>query len=508
MMSSFLTDNAISDSADDNLNFGDFRPALKNILTTAETPLTVGIFGAWGSGKTSLMRMLRAEIAGAGRHRVRTIWFTAWKYDRQDVLWRSFMLRVIHALYPRENEPKEKLPEERPVLSNPTSEKQIRLIKLLERLEESIYQASEWSEKGERDIRWLELLGHTGKAGVEVAATVQSAGLYPQIKKLLGGDDTPIDDIQKAAAAVSRETMSYRRRQLFHMEQFEDTFKEAVSLIEEARLIVFVDDLDRCLPEKAIEVLEAIKLFLEVPGVVFVLGMDREVVHRGIEARYGHFFHQGADRSQELPISGDSYLQKIVQIPFHLPALAIGRLDGFIGGLDTALDEITRQVFAHGLYPNPRQVKRALNIFHLLQQIALEREKRPVEEGGLPAKSIAWPLLAKTVIIQTQYPDLYQLWRQYPLVVQLLEESFSKRIDSEDDLLRGRRDAPAAKRDDADEDMPEKTGGQTRRRHSAAAACWMSTWKTGSSTRCWRRCWLTRPRIKQEAKGTSRASPG
>ena len=62
------------------------------------------------------------------------------------------------------------------------------------------------------------------------------------------------------------------------MEQFETTFKEAIEAMspdKSGRLIVFVDDLDRCLPEKAIEVLEAIKLFLEVPGVVFVLGMDQ-----------------------------------------------------------------------------------------------------------------------------------------------------------------------------------------------------------------------------------------
>ena len=71
----------------------------------------------------------------------------------------------------------------------------------------------------------------------------------------------------------------------YYVEDFEKTFAEAIPLLEdkEARLIVFVDDLDRCLPEKAVEVLEAIKLFLEVKGVVFVLGMDQEIVRRGIE---------------------------------------------------------------------------------------------------------------------------------------------------------------------------------------------------------------------------------
>ena len=75
---------------------------------------------------------------------------------------------------------------------------------------------------------------------------------------------------------------------------------------------VFVDDLDRCLPEKAIEVLEAIKLFLEAPGTVFVLGMDREVVERGVESRYRGFFRQVSTTGNDLPISGDTYLQVFV----------------------------------------------------------------------------------------------------------------------------------------------------------------------------------------------------
>ena len=68
------------------------------------------------------------------------------------------------------------------------------------------------------------------------------------------------------AAAFRREVKKYHLDQLLHMEQFEHTFKQALELAEIDRLIVFVDDLDRCLPEKAIEVLEAIKLFLEVRG--------------------------------------------------------------------------------------------------------------------------------------------------------------------------------------------------------------------------------------------------
>jgi predicted KAP-like P-loop ATPase len=68
-------------TTEDALNFSDFRSALQTILHTAETPLTVGVFGPWGSGKTSLMRMLRQKLEGSPGDTIRTVWFTAWKYS-------------------------------------------------------------------------------------------------------------------------------------------------------------------------------------------------------------------------------------------------------------------------------------------------------------------------------------------------------------------------------------------------------------------------------------------
>ena len=139
------------------------------------------------------------------------------------------------------------------------------------------------------------------------------------------------------------------------------------------------------------------------------------------------------------PISGDAYLQKIVQIPFHLPPLVSGNLEAFIAKLDEKspaqgkLDGITQKVFAEGLLPNPRQVKRALNIFRLLRAVAETRETN----GSLQRESVAWPLLAKTVVIQTQYPTLYRHWRQYPRLIQRLEREYSENPVEESDLERG-----------------------------------------------------------------------
>ena len=457
---------------EDALSFSDFRQALLTILTEADTPLTVGVFGPWGSGKTSLMRMLKADTEAKGLHFVRPVWFTAWKYDQHEALWRAFILRVLDALYPREAG--EGPWEKRARLRNPQGE-QLQQVRMLERLEQSVYGAVDWEELGRWTVNWWQATKSGGKAAAEVAAALIPGGaaLATALGQVLGGNEE--------ADVLRREIQTYHRQQLASMEQFHDTFEEAIKLVlkDEGRLVVFVDDLDRCLPEKAVEVLEAVKLFLEVPRTVFVLGMDREVIERGIEARYAALFRTGGEGQPELRIRGSAYLEKIVQIPFHLPTLAVDDVEHYIQRLEQGLpgsmrlSEPTRAVLANGLSPNPRQVKRTLNIFRLLKEIALARE----ESERLPKGSVAWPLLAKTVLIQTQWIELYRQWRQYPTLVQTLEAEYTRRPSTEQEALRGRRARPTGEAEHEEEAQSESVMGaylRDRRRYALLERmlCW------------------------------------
>ncbi|MEM7129832.1 MAG: SUMF1/EgtB/PvdO family nonheme iron enzyme [Chloroflexota bacterium] len=431
---SYKTD---SHTTTDFLNFSDFRPALRSIIERADTPLTVGVFGPWGSGKTSLLRMLCQDLDEMQKANIRTVWFTAWKYDRQDALWRAFILRVLDALYPpigSSLEIDEYGAEEHGYTVEP------QLLTKLDRLQESVYRSVEWQEMGKWAINWLQLAQNSKEAALEL---IPLSGGLKRLLKIATGRDVTKSHKSEAMAGIGREIKHHHREQLTSMEQFESTFGEVLSEIlgYDGRLVVFVDDLDRCLPEKAIEVLEAIKLFLDVPGTVFVLGMDRDVVQRGVETRYGALMQHDPTDEREFPISGDTYLQKIIQIPFHLPPLAVEDMDDFLekleGDADDALDSMTRRVFARGLFANPRQAKRCLNIFRLLRAIAQERQWRPAAQGGLPSGTIAQPLLAKTVVIQTQYPELYQLWRRYPTIVQTLEAEYARLPTDEEAILHG-----------------------------------------------------------------------
>lgn len=414
----------------DQLNFTDYRKIIGGIIKNANTPLAIGVFGPWGSGKTSLLRMLEDDVCQASLAKRRSVWFTAWKYDREEALWRALILRVLDALRPRDDKD-ELLPDK--VLS----EKQKEMVSELDHLEESIYRTVEWQELGKWTMDWAKALGSTTAGAAEIALTFVPGGvplvnlLKSASKTITGKEPDPVTE------AFSREVRTFRREQLRSIEQFATTFRNLLTkyVLPDGRLIVFIDDLDRCLPEKAVEVLEAIKLFLDEPGCVFVIGMDRRVVERGIEIRYRHFATPEGIIEADLPISGDFYLQKMIQLPFFLPPLSLEDVEKYIRDLETdvgpeRIPEPGPDIFALGLPPNPRQVKRALNVFHVLRGIADER----LERGELK-QPVASPLLIKTIVIQAHFSDLYDEWRVYPTLVPQLESKYRNRLAGEGSAL-------------------------------------------------------------------------
>lgn len=94
--------------------------------------------------------------------------------------------------------------------------------------------------------------------------------------------------------------------------------KEFSDLIDKSKidnLIVMIDDLDRCTPERVIETLEAVKLFLSVPKTTFIIAIDNQVMKYSIENKYPKITEDSEDFS-------DSYIEKIIQLPISIPELS------------------------------------------------------------------------------------------------------------------------------------------------------------------------------------------
>ena len=379
----------------DALEFAPYRDTLIDILrdTATQTPLTLGLFGSWGSGKTSLMRMLEAGIQRARVSGYYTTWFNAWKYNREDVLWRALLLQVLDALRPTAAEIAAGDPDR--ALAARAEE--------LDRLEESLYRTVEWEELGRWTLDWAKALRGTAEDAAEIALSFVPGSkpliaLLKQITEAVAGKKDA-----SLAEAFHREVTRQRREQLRSLEQFERSFQDVLDryIVQPGgRLIVFVDDLDRCLPDKTIEVLESINLFLDVPGCIFVLGLDQDAIIDTIQTRY-----QGRLKARE-------YLEKLIQIPFQLPPIEDRNMRGFVAALVPHFpDARCSEVFTKGLPRSPRQVKRTINMFLLMWR--LSRLQLP--------ESIEPVRLAKVVVIQHNCPTLYGLLREVPGLLRDLE---------------------------------------------------------------------------------------
>lgn len=404
----------------------DFQPYIDSLAElaidpAAGTPLTIGVFGRWGSGKTTLLRLIKQQVDARG---YKTVWFNAWKYEREALaMWRVLILRTLDALRPRDEEGRLYRPDE-------LGDAQKALVQELDKLEQSVYRTVEWSELGKWTVDWAKALEGTVEGAAEIALSlVPGAGALVQLLRQ-ARSAAKGENVAPISEAFRREVQEFRREQLRSVEQFIDTFERTIQthLVEQGgRLVLFVDDLDRCLPERTVEVLEAIKLFLDVPGCIFVLGVDPAKVQEGIRLRYGETFAAG---------EGADYLEKIIQVPFILPDIEAQDMRHFVEQLQVDFPTPRCvEVFALGLEPNPRQIKRAINVFLLLWKLADKRRLKPgppTDEATTPARGpllseVLTPLrLAKVVVIQHSHPDLYDLLRLTPRYLRDLEAYFFK----------------------------------------------------------------------------------
>ncbi len=405
-----------SPAAEDFLGFTPYAETLFSLIhdETTRTPLTIGIFGSWGSGKTSLMTMIKRRLDDLRRQEKRQarkgeivrahlpVWFNAWLYSSEESLGRALILRVLAEL-------RREVGRDREARS------------ALDKMEADLYRTAAPESLGELSIGSQALVSGSGEEAQFRLPLTTGLSLLSAIAQARA-EAADEDAAQAAASALAQSVEQMRtaldRERVEALEVFRQDFQKLVKrFVSPGVLVVFVDDLDRCLPDKAIEVLEAIKLFFDIEGCIFVLGIDQDVIQRGIRLKYRDY--EQLEDGGPPPISGAKYLEKIVQIPFHLPLIDPDAMVRYIARTAPRLSEIDRRcadVFAEGMEPNPRRVKRTLNIFFFLWRLSRHL-------GGLRDR-IKPVRLAKMVVIQQHHEDLFEALPDDPELLIQLEQAF------------------------------------------------------------------------------------
>lgn len=324
-------------------------------------PIALGVSGSWGSGKTTVLNLIekRLQVWDQDDQKIVLVRADPWRYDPAVGPKESLITEVLGAL-------SEECRTDDPVNHHAQSA----LKKLAKR------------------VNWSKALKMAAKTGL----TMQ----LPSIENIfdLVSDDKESLDSEKGLAAFRREFAE---------------FLDSPALAHVSQVVVLVDDLDRCLPETVVETLEAIRLFLSVEGMSFVIAADEERVAEAIQQKL-----QTPKVANEEESVASLYLHKIVQTTIPLPALSnfdtraylfllltkarlnetayaelvsschdlrvtAGSLDDLTipGGYDLALEAATASRLTPILYErfkgNPRRIKRFMNDLHVRQAVAFRR---------------------------------------------------------------------------------------------------------------------------------------
>ncbi|GAA4262314.1 P-loop NTPase fold protein [Dactylosporangium darangshiense] len=419
--SSAPVSHAVADQAstEDKLGFDRFVVPLADAIAgipRSSTPWTVGIYGAWGSGKTTFLNLLQEALRDRGVTTV--IRFDAWRYAREEDLWPTLIDVILDGLHTGG-------PVRRAVLRTRIWLRSVRLVagitevarktlgflvRIVILLSFIAIAASLVSEN--KDLHDLLTNAAHGiglpqpqTSGPWIALVVGAVALIASNPMaLLKVFDT------KVGVDFSRfkRPRTYRGR-IAMIEEFADDFHDIVALACPDRpLVVAIDDLDRCLPEQTLQILETVKLFLDVPGCVFLLAADRDIVEHAVAVKYKDLGDKTALRAL-----GETYFEKIVQLPFSLPPPDEHRVEEYIRGLTADADVRDCHIVLRGAKPyNPRRIKRHVQMLTLLKSLA------PAELGGA---RLVVGVLAKLVVIQSQFKDVYREAIRDPSLLAQLE---------------------------------------------------------------------------------------
>jgi hypothetical protein len=361
-----VVDEPVAPGATDNLDINIHSRSLIKFIQQSNTPITVGIQGEWGSGKTSLINSIYHEFNSDPT--IKQIWINSWEYS---------------------------------LLSTPEES----LLKIINRIIEELLESDTDTKRKDAIKSGAEKIFKGAlRVGAQVALGTEAAKVT---QELLGSAEQGISALRKQLTDLvgdiaNRSSNPYKK------------------------IVIYVDDLDRIEPRNAVAILELLKNIFSVPNCVFLLAIDYQVVVKGLEHKFGK---QTPENEWEFRAFFDKIIQLPFMMPMgqynigkYVNALLveIGFVEG--EGLD---DEAVREIILRTIGGNPRSIKRLVNSVSLIQifseeksggtQTTAEGDKAGggTENTELDPKDEKF-LLFSLLCLQIAYPPIYSLLNREP----------------------------------------------------------------------------------------------
>ncbi|MEE4567200.1 P-loop NTPase fold protein [Paenibacillus polymyxa] len=414
----YLNDIPVSNRKEDKFQFAQMADLIYELLEQGQLPLHIGLMGSWGTGKTSVLKLLETRV-NAGRkkdHKYLLKFINVWKFaDDAPSLHRKIVREVESEL---QVEDSEGIKYETTTLD---SKKTAGLMSLLNQraLKKygfivALYAISliiitlvyEWLFKF-KDPWALTFMNSTTLLVIMVAQAL----------------------LNKSGLEITSQE-SKRGLALQHGDQFEERFENAVRKYLKAnkgkKLILVFDDLDRLPPKQLVAALNTIKTFLRSNQCAFIVPCDEEILLEGISSAFSE--------KKMSNFSVSEYLTKTFDLQLHLPAVEKVNMRTFAKNLlaeqkvkwsvhqNISIERILG-ILIHSGVRTPRQVKKILNAYAFDWYLALKRDS----EAGVEILSKQPNHIAIFTVLKTDFPSYFHIVRQNPTIIQ---KPIEEQIDS------------------------------------------------------------------------------
>ncbi|MFF1611397.1 P-loop NTPase fold protein [Amycolatopsis sp. NPDC058278] len=387
-----IEDRELTDAHEDRFEHQRIADQLVELATRVEAPTNIALYGPWGSGKSGIANLVKGRLQGVKG--VRFVRFDAFKYA-ENPLRRTFVTAAANELGVTDAKYHEDLYSGR-------TRTDIRVpatsVWALIRVFAALFVALVFLVVGVIAIIALLQAGSFGENFTRMAGTAVTAGLVPAT--LLSGLIALVGKNLAAERSLSKPDSD---------EQFEALLADLVKDSKANRVVIFVDELDRCSSEDVVATLDAVRTFLGTDRCVFIVAADQQVLEEALSRK----------SQQPTPVTahnpyystGSAYLDKVFQYQISLPALLAPNIGEFALNLvkdreSGVWSELTNlplviSVLIPGHVTSPRRVKHLLNTFALTYRLAEDRYRtKHLHEN--PARSAT--ALAKLVCLRVEFP--------------------------------------------------------------------------------------------------------
>ena len=257
-------------------------------------PLTIGVFGLWGAGKSTLLKLIDKKLEN--QKGIICVTINAWMFESYDDAKTAIMEALLQEL-------REEVP----------AEVKKKFGKLIKRVN--------WFKLGTKAVSTL----------APVVASVATGNPLPMLLNVTGSAEEIGNTVKNAADSIQSLKDEYWKDEddstdestINNIRKFREEFSDALKNDNIENIVVMVDDLDRCRPERIIEILEVIKLFLAVDRTTFIIAADENVIKYSIREKYPPMNGFDVELDKE-------YIEKIIQLPIYIPELSAKDIQNYL----------------------------------------------------------------------------------------------------------------------------------------------------------------------------------